>query len=411
MGRQTLVKVKRLALKIGSGKTPEGGAEAYVPEGVAFIRSQNVHFDGLRLDDVVFIDPAIDAMMSSTRVKPDDILLNITGASLGRAAIAPATLGSANVNQHVCIIRPSSSVVPRFLLWCLQSRPIQQRIIELQVGGNRDGLNFEQVGDFAVPRPPQCRQQAIADYLDRENARIDALIAAKQHMLRRLAEREPAYVEQSVRRERWPTVSLRRLILRMEQGWSPQCDARLPEGEEWGVLKVGCVNGGRFKPDEVKALPADLAPRARYAVRDGDLLMSRANTTDLVGSVAIASSVRSRTLLSDKLYRIELDETRADPKFVCLWLQTRAVRSTFELDATGASDSMQNIGQDTVRRLVVPLPPKAEQAQIVADCEWQGGWTRSLTARIRRQLDLLIERRQALITAAVTSQIEAPVAA
>jgi type I restriction enzyme, S subunit len=74
-------------------------------------------------------------------------------------------------------------------------------------------------------------------------------------------------------------------------------------------------------------------------------------------------------------------------------------------------DSMQNIGQDTVRRVVLPLPPKAVQAQIIADCEWQQRRSRSISLRVRQQIGLLAERRQALITAAVTGRIEVPVAA
>ena len=188
--------VKRVALKIGSGKTPEGGAEAYVPEGVSFIRSQNVHFDGLRLDDVVFIDLETDVAMASTRVRSDDVLLNITGASLGRAAIATKALGPANVNQHVCIVRPSKQVAPKFLLWCLQSHLVQTQIFEKQVGANRDGLNFEQVGDLAIPYPPLDAQRAIAGYLDRETTRIDAVIATLRRMVDRLDEREISLIHE-----------------------------------------------------------------------------------------------------------------------------------------------------------------------------------------------------------------------
>ncbi len=313
-------------------------------------------------------------------------------------------------STELMCLRPRNGIDSGWLGYVATSRPLIDWAVASSDGAKMPRTSWERLRQYRLPVPRYDEQRAIAYYLDRETARIDALIAAKQYLLSRLAEREPAYVEESVRRGLWPTVALRRVIVRMEQGWSPQCDARLPEGEEWGVLKVGCVNGGWFKANEVKALPADLEPRTEYTVRDGDLLMSRANTKDLVGSVALASSVRPRTLLSDKLYRIELDETRADPRFVCLWLQTRAVRSTFELDATGASDSMQNIGQDTVRRVVVPLPPKAEQAQLVAACESQRAWARLLSLRIRRQIDLLTERRRALITAAVTGEIAVPIA-
>lgn len=354
--------------------------------------------------------PAADYAERYWTVRPGELVVNpmwLIGGGIGVTWITGA------VSPDYRVYRLSEDLEPQYVHHLLRATPYREQyrlLVRAETTFDRRITKQDFCG-LPIPVPSRAEQQAIAGYLDRETARIDALIAAKRHVLRRLAEREPAYVEESVRRGSWPAVALRRVIARIEQGWSPQCDARLPEGEEWGVLKVGCVNGGWFKPDEIKALPEDLKPRTEYTVRDGDLLMSRANTKDLVGGAALASSVRPRTLLSDKLYRIKLDEKRVDPRFVCLWLQTRAVRSTFELEATGASDSMQNIGQDTVRRVVVPVPPKAVQAQIVADCEWQQRRARSISLLVRQQIGLLAERRQALITAAVTGRTKVPVAA
>ena len=94
-----ITKVKRVATKIGSGKTPRGGSEVYVSDGVTFLRSQNVHDSGLRLDDVVYISLDIDEEMDNTRVQSGDILLNVTGASIGRTTLVPSSLGAANVSS------------------------------------------------------------------------------------------------------------------------------------------------------------------------------------------------------------------------------------------------------------------------------------------------------------------------
>lgn len=146
------LRVKDVASKVGSGKTPRGGADAYVAEGVAFLRSQNVHNDGLRLDDVAFISPETDQEMSGTRVMAGDVLLNITGGSLGRCCVTDATALPANVSQHVCIIRPHA-IEPRNLAMVLRSRIVQDQIRLAQVGGNRDGLNFEQVRELRFWHP------------------------------------------------------------------------------------------------------------------------------------------------------------------------------------------------------------------------------------------------------------------
>ncbi len=114
-------RVKDVAAKIGSGVTPEGGAAIYLDEGIPLLRSQNVHFDGLRLDDVAFISEDTHAEMSGSQLKPRDVLLNITGASIGRCTFVPDDFGKGNVNQHVCIIRVNHKLDHRFLAAFLSS--------------------------------------------------------------------------------------------------------------------------------------------------------------------------------------------------------------------------------------------------------------------------------------------------
>ena len=109
-------KVKYGTTKVGSGKTPKGGAEVYMTSGVMFLRSQNIYNDGLRLDNPYYISEEIDEEMKNTRVQKNDVLLNITGGSIGRCCIFDGSIPNANVNQHVCIIRVNSSVfLPEYM--------------------------------------------------------------------------------------------------------------------------------------------------------------------------------------------------------------------------------------------------------------------------------------------------------
>jgi len=156
--------LKALVTKIGSGKTPRGGAQTYVDEGVIFIRSQNVHFDGLMLDDVAFIDEVTDAEMRNTRVRRGDVLLNITGASLGRCCVFDLGV-EANVNQHVSILRPRSHVVSDWLAFVLESRSLQTQIQVSQTGAAREGLNSSAAGSLLIPVPPSAEQAAVATQL------------------------------------------------------------------------------------------------------------------------------------------------------------------------------------------------------------------------------------------------------
>lgn len=191
-------KVKYLTGKIGSGKTPKGGSEIYVNEGILFLRSQNVHFNRLCLDDSVYIDQETEAQMASTRVYPNDILLNITGASLGRCNIVPEDFPPANVNQHVCIIRPGKQVNPKFLNFLISSSNVQAQIFSTENGSSREGLNFQQVGNLIVSCPPLSEQDEIVDYLEQEIRKIDALITKTRESIEKLKEYRTALISAAV---------------------------------------------------------------------------------------------------------------------------------------------------------------------------------------------------------------------
>jgi type I restriction enzyme S subunit len=195
-----VLKVKFVATKIGSGKTPRGGATIYGDEGVVFLRSQNIYDDGLRLEDVVFISDEIDSEMSGTRVYPGDVLLNITGASIGRTSVIPRIFPRANVNQHVCIIRPAKGIIPEYLSYCLKSSIIKQQILSFENGSSREGLNFEQVGELIIVVPQQnlFEQNKVITYLDRETAQIDSLVATIQEQIEKLRSYRQALITAAV---------------------------------------------------------------------------------------------------------------------------------------------------------------------------------------------------------------------
>jgi len=164
------------ALKVGSGITPTGGSRVYRESGRPFIRSRNVGWGELLLDDIVFIDDETHNAFSSTEIEIGDVLLNITGASIGRSAVADSRLDGGNVNQHVCIIRPKpEELQPNFLKYVLLSGPGQKHVASFQAGGNRQGLNFAQIRSMKLRLPPFPEQNAIAHSLSDMDAEIAAL--------------------------------------------------------------------------------------------------------------------------------------------------------------------------------------------------------------------------------------------
>ena len=167
-----ITKLKGKTSKIGSGVTPLGGSQVYTKDGIPFIRSQNVHFDGLHLEDIAYISQKIHDEMTSTKLCPYDVLLNITGASIGRCTYVPEKFRQGNVNQHVCIIRSTDKLNSVFLAEFL-SLPVMQNLINsTQAGLSRQGLTFKEIGNFSVVCPPINEQQKIASILSNVDYQI-----------------------------------------------------------------------------------------------------------------------------------------------------------------------------------------------------------------------------------------------
>lgn len=150
-----------IAEKLGAGSTPSGGKSAYVDNGIMFFRSQNVHNYYLKLKQVAFITDAIHEKMKGTKVQPQDLLLNITGGSIGRCAIVPDDFDTANVSQHVAIVRLIDLKMRKYTHSLIVSKQFQDTIMDVQVGVSREGLSMTKLKLFLVPLPPLDEQKTI----------------------------------------------------------------------------------------------------------------------------------------------------------------------------------------------------------------------------------------------------------
>ena len=181
-GEWEMKKLGDVTEKINSGKTPLGGETIYTSEGVLFIRSQNINNDRLELEHPVFIPEKINKEMKNSIVQANDILLNITGASLGRSCVVPGDFNIGNVNQHVCIIRLSKGYSSKFIQPILSSNNGQNIFKSVQTGSGREGLNFESIKSIKVYFPSLAEQKKIADFL----SIIDDRIQTQNKIIQRL---------------------------------------------------------------------------------------------------------------------------------------------------------------------------------------------------------------------------------
>ena len=184
--------------KVNSGVTPKGGSESYSDEGIPLIRSLNVYSDGFRWENLAYIDEETYQNMSNSKVLKGDVLLNITGASIGRCFYYSGEFTKANVNQHVCILRPNKNLFFKFLQYFLISRAGQEQVYLIQMGTSREGLNYQQIKNFDICLPNFEEQQKIVTFLDSETQKIDQTIALIEKSISLLEEYKTSLISNVV---------------------------------------------------------------------------------------------------------------------------------------------------------------------------------------------------------------------
>lgn len=349
-----------------------------------------------------------------------------TADDIAIAAHVPEDLPGVICGYHLSMVRPAPETSGAFVKRLFDSIYAKSCFAVLANGLTRVGLGQHALDNVELPFPPLPEQTAIAAFLDRETGKIDALVAEQRRLMELLKEKRQAVISHAVTRglnpaaplkdsgidwlgqvpAHWTVATVRRIVQRIEQGWSPDCFGRPAEPQEWGVVKSGCVNRGLFMEDENKALPDNLEPVPEYEIREGDVLMSRASgSPELVGSTAYIHQTRPRLMLSDKIFRIHL-EPQMEKKFFVAVFNSRVMRSQIERAISGADGLANNLPQSAMKTFFCAIPPLAEQTAIVAHLEQELAKFDTLTAEAQRAIDLLQERRTALISAAVTGQID-----
>lgn len=201
--------------KIGSGKTPKGGKATYQTEGITLIRSQNIFNDQVNSNDIAYISTETDESMKNSRVFNGDILLNITGASIGRSAVYKKDV-IANVNQHVCIIRPKKDYSSDFIQLNISSNKGQKEIEFNQAGGGREGLNFQQIAKMKFNYPSIKEQNKISLLFEKLNKKIQL----QQQKIDLLQEQKKGYMQKifdnnksDTSGEKWERINLNEIFL------------------------------------------------------------------------------------------------------------------------------------------------------------------------------------------------------
>ncbi len=166
----------------------------------------------------------------------------------------------------------------------------------------------------------------------------------------------------------WEWVRLGSVVNASEAGWSPTCIGSPRRPGHWGVLKVSAVSWGKFDAMANKELPPELSPKPEYEVKDGDFLLSRANTAELVARSVVVGKAKPKLMLSDKIIRLDVS-SQMNRVYLNLCNNNDHAREHYAAQASGTSSSMKNVSREVVLATPIPLPPLPEQTRIVARVE------------------------------------------
>jgi type I restriction enzyme, S subunit len=401
-----------------SGGTPDKKNLTYWQDGVVpWINSGAVN-DRLITEPSTFITSEAFANSSAKWIPAGAIVMALAGQGKTKGMVAQLAIPS-TCNQSMAAIVPNSTLDSRFLFWWLDSN--YQSIRNMAGGDLRDGLNLDLVGEIPIPVVPLTEQSAIAEFLDRETAKIDELVAKQRRLMELLEEKRQAVISHAVTKglnlnapmkpsgidwlgdvpEGWATCRLRYLTNLIVDG-THHSPVSLPNGDYLYITAKNIKEYG-FDLTEITYVTEleHCEIYLRCPVRKGDVLYIKDGAT--AGIAMVNPLVEEFSLLSS-VALIRTMPSKLIPEFITYQLNA----SQFKRPALNGlvGGAMTRFTLDIISRFVVAVPPVEEQRTIVAQLDKETAKFDTLTAEAGRAIDLLQERRTALISAAVTGQID-----
>lgn len=386
--------------KIGSGLTPTGGQSSYLEKGIPLIRSQNVHMNRFVSDGLVFISVEQDELMRESRVYPGDVLLNITGASIGRVCVVPDNVTPANVNQHVTIIRGDSSFIPHFLSFYISRPEFQKFIFDSQAGATRQALTKGMIENFRIPLPPLAEQKRIVAILNQQMAAVEQALQAAQTQLEVAQALPSTYLRQvfdSPEASKWPQKTLGDVCGHITDGTH-----HTPTYVSSGVpfLSVKDIRETGISFDNCQYISKEEHGRLiqRCQPEQGDVLYTKVGTTGIAKSIDIERDFS--IFVSVALLKLKAE---IKPEYLQEVLNSPLGRKQAEDLTQGMAN--RNLVIKDIRKIRIPVPSISQQEQIVAKITEQKLITQRLIQTSQGQLNTIEKLPATLLRRAFNGEL------
>ncbi|MGA5314344.1 restriction endonuclease subunit S [Streptomyces pseudogriseolus] len=379
------------------------------PGGIPYIRPVDMTpYSGIAAStSLLRTTPDIAAAYRRSTVTEGDVVVSI-GPSYGKVMVVDANLTGANLTQGTARVAPGSGVHNRFLYWVLQSSEARQHWDSCVGGATFRALNLEPLGRTPVPLVPPDDQRRIADFLDAETARIDNLAAKRRGMRDLLALKRERFIESTLGLERGNSshrlVPLKYMVDAVSVGIVITPAKWYVDSGGTPALRGLNVKPGSIDSDDLVRISAEgHAEHVKSRLRTGDVVMVR---TGQAGAAAVVPPEL------DGVNCIDLIIIRPGRKLASRYLEyvlnSEHARSQVSEHSVGSIQAHFNVG--AMKQIPLPSLPRSEQEEIVTRLDHAVGKFDRLQDKLAKQERLLAERRQALITAAVTGQFDASTA-
>ena len=368
--------------------------------------------------------------LQTRQLRLDDILIEISGGGpdqpVGRTVIIDERVINQFVGkQLVCtnflrLARPIVNVDSTFLNYYLKCFYLSGEVIKYQAGSNNlRNLKFKEYSQIFIPLPPLAEQQQIAAKLDELLAQVDNLKTRLDNIpkiLKRFRQSvlaaavsgkmtEDWRIENLISEGDWRETKIGKLVKSIEAGKNLKCIETPPVGDQHGIIKISAVTWGIYDENESKTLPDHKLFVESRRIKSGDFLISRANTLELIGMPVIVKDVLKNLMLSDKVWRLVMNE--ADKMWLSIFLRSYFGRKEIESRSTGNQLSMRNIGQKTFLDINLPKPSIEEQTEIVARVEQLFTYADQIEQRVKDAQSRVNHLTQAILAKAFRGELTA----